>query len=113
MFKRIKRYIFNNYRGTSENEIGYNKAVQLQKKGAILLDVRSPKEYSEGHLKGAIVLPEYEIKSKVLGLIPNKEKEIVVYCKSGARGKSAVQIMNQLGYKNVYNIHNGLDGIYM
>lgn len=111
MFKKIRKYICNRCRGIEEYEINYNKAVQLQKKGAILLDVRSPKEYSEGHLRGAILIPEYEIKSKILKMVPNKEKEIVVYCKSGARGKSAVQSLKILGYKKVYNIYNGLDGI--
>ena len=113
MLKRIRKYIYDRYRGIEENEINYNKAIGLQKKGAILLDVRSPKEYSEGHLNGAILLPEYEIKQKVLQMIPNKDKEIIVYCKSGVRGKNAAYILKQLGYKNIYNFHNGLYGINM
>lgn len=110
MFRKIKKYICNRYRGFDENEIGYNKAIGLQKKGAILVDVRSPSEYAEGHLKGAISIPEYEIKSKIPKMIPNKEKNIIVYCKSGIRGKNAVKSLKQLEYKNVFNIYNGLDG---
>jgi len=111
MFRRIRRYICNIYRCIDENEISYNKAIALQKKGAILIDVRSPKEYSEEHLNGAISIPEYEINAKILQLIPNKQKEIVVYCKMGNRGKKALQTLKKLGYRNVYNIYNGFDGI--
>lgn len=111
MFKRIRTYLCNRYRNFDDNEISYNKAIVLQKKGAILIDVRSPMEYREGHLNGAILIPEYEIGNKVLQLIPNKNKEIVVYCQSGGRGKSAVRILKELGYNNVYNIYNGLNGL--
>lgn len=113
MFKIIRKYIFNRCRAIEENEISYNKAISLQKKGAILIDVRSPKEYSEGHLKGAILIPEYEIKEKILQRINNKEKEIIVYCQSGVRAKKASETLKKMGYNSVYNIYNGLDNIYV
>lgn len=113
MFKKIKKYIFNRYRAIGKNEIDYNKAISLQKKGAILIDVRSPKEYSEGHLKGAILIPEYEIKEKILQRVNDREKEIIVYCQSGVRAKKALETLEELGYNNVYNIYNGLDNIYI
>lgn len=111
MFNRLRRYWDNRYRVLDENDINYKKAMQFQKKGAVLIDVRSPNEYKEGHLNGAVLIPEYEIGTKIVNMIPNRDKNIVVYCKSGARAKLAMETLNKLGYKNVYNIYNGLDGI--
>ena len=46
----------------------------LKALGGILVDVRSPQEYEEGHMEGAISIPEYEIKKKAKVLLQNKEK---------------------------------------
>ena len=79
----------------------------LKNSGGILVDVRSPKEYEEGHMEGAISIPEYEIKKKAKILLPNKEKVIIVYCSSGGRSKKAKEELRNMGYKYVYNLYNG------
>ena len=79
----------------------------LKNSGGILVDVRSPKEYEEGHMEGAISIPEYEIKKKAKILLPNKEKVIIVYCSSGGRSKKAKEELKNMGYKYVYNLYNG------
>ena len=50
------------YRNNQQNEISLNELKDKVSKGAILIDVRSPQEYNEGHLPGAINIPEYEIR---------------------------------------------------
>lgn len=77
--------------------------------GAIILDVRSRQEYQEGHLQGAINIPEFEIQSKIQKAIPKKNQLIIVYCQYGGRSRNACRIMKQLGYNNVYNLYGGLD----
>ena len=64
----------------------------------------------EGHLNGAIVVPYYEISKRIENIIPNKEQEIIVYCKNGGRGETATEILNKLGYTNVYNLKGGIEG---
>lgn len=73
--------------------------------GVILLDVRSPQEYKEGHMINAINIPLYELWARVRSEIPNKETLIIAYCKSGRRSKEAVKILRKCGYQNSYNLN--------
>ena len=75
--------------------------------GAILLDVRSPQEYAEGHLKNAILLPFYEIEKNYNNILPNKLQPIIVYCSSGYRSQKAKIKLEKLGYMKVYNLCDG------
>ncbi len=76
-----------------------------QKKGVTLLDVRTNKEYGEGHIPGAIHIPLTEIGDKVKKL--KKDKEIVVFCQNGNRSIWAIKRLMSMGYKNLYNLKGG------
>ena len=78
------------------------------KQGATIIDVRSPQEYKEGHINGAISIPDYHIKKEIEKQIPNKEELIVLYCTTGHRSQRAQQILEDLGYVNVYNVYEGI-----
>ena len=72
-----------------------------ERTNALLIDVRTPEEYRENHIEGAVNIPVYEIdnlKNEIIA--PNKV--ILVYCKTGKRSKIVKQILIQNGYKNVY-----------
>ena len=71
--------------------------------GAVLLDVRTPDEYRQGHIPGSKNVPLQSI-SKVAGMIDNKSTPIFVQCLSGARSRQAAAILKQMGYTNVKNI---------
>lgn len=71
--------------------------------GAVLLDVRTPDEYRQGHIPGSKNVPLQSI-SKVTGMIDNKSTPIFVHCLSGARSHQAAAILKQMGYTNVKNI---------
>ena len=75
----------------------------------ILLDVRSPQEFKEGHLNGAINIPLCELEARVNYKLNNKSKIIIVYCQSGIRSKKALKILYKNGFKNLYNLKGGLD----
>ncbi len=79
-------------------------------KNLILIDVRSQQEYKEYHIDGAICIPHFEIQNRIEKEVPNKNALIIIYCQSGIRSKSAIQILSKKGYQNVYHIKNGLDG---
>ncbi len=67
----------------------------------VLLDVRTQLEYEEGHIPGAVLLPDYEVSEKAEELLPDKDQLILVYCRSGNRSKSASRALAELGYTNV------------
>ena len=70
-----------------------------ERTNALLIDVRTPEEYRENHIEGAVNIPVYEIiKNEIID--PNKV--ILVYCKTGKRSKIVKQILIQNGYKNVH-----------
>ena len=71
--------------------------------GAILLDVRTPQEYREGHIPGSQNIPLQTI-DKVGAVAENKDTPLYVYCHSGGRSRQAVQRLVQMGYRNVNNI---------
>ena len=60
----------------------------------IIVDVRTPDEYNEGHLKDAINIPVDEIEENIF----DKTKTILVYCKSGYRSKTAYNSLTKMGY---------------
>lgn len=112
--KKIIKEMFSKKR-TSENinNISYAKLQEMLRENldTILLDVRSPQEYNEGHINGAINIPEYELSSKANNILKNKNVRIIVYCKSGARSKKGVKTLKKLGYSNLYNLEGGTEGI--
>ena len=71
--------------------------------GAVLLDVRTPQEYSEGHIPGSKNVPLQTL-DKVRSVVENKDTELFVYCYSGARSRQAAEALGQMGYTNVRNI---------
>ena len=73
-------------------------------KDRVLLDVRTEEEYREKRLSGAILIPNYEIKDRAAKELPDKDRVIFVYCRSGARSANAAKELAALGYKNVYDI---------
>ena len=105
MFFRRKCYCRELQNGDITSEELQNKILQ----GAILVDVRSRQEYQEGHLAGAINIPEYEIIRRVEKEIPKKNQLIVIYCQYGGRSRNVYIMMRKLGYTNVYNLYGGLD----
>ena len=70
---------------------------------AVLLDVRTPQEYGEGHIPGSKNVPLQTL-DKVRLVVENKDAELFVYCHSGARSKRATVALGQMGYTNVRNI---------
>ena len=72
--------------------------------GAFLLDVRSPGEFAEGHLAGAVNVPVNELEATLASLPVDRNKEIVVYCRSGLRSSRARTILLKAGYSKVEDL---------
>ncbi len=99
-------------------DFGFPKVPQLNvkdlynaienKEDCVILDVRTVHEYERNKIAGSINLPVDEVEKKIDSIIPDKNKKIYVYCLSGSRSVFAVDAMVKMGYKNVYDIANGL-----
>lgn len=88
------------------------KAIMDRESGYIIIDARTQSEYDEGHIPGAILIPEYEIASKADELPKDKDQLILVYCRSGRRSKIAAQALVELGYTNVKEFGGIIDWKY-
>ncbi len=72
-------------------------------KGAILLDVRTPEEYREGHIPNSRNVPLQTI-NRITQVTDNKDTPLFVYCYSGSRSRQAVNALQHMGYTKVKNI---------
>ena len=89
---KLKRKLF---RQMEAYDITLDELKEKQMKGAEIIDVRN--------------VPEYQINESFERILPNKNKEIVVYCSSGFRSTSAYRRLRCLGYRNVWNLYGGLE----
>ena len=71
--------------------------------GAVLLDVRTPQEYREGHIPGSKNVPLQQL-DKISSVADNKDTLLFVYCYSGGRSRQAASMLQYMGYTNVQNI---------
>ncbi len=95
----------NNPIGGNSGEITCIKMKDLVKdEDAILIDVRTESEYNENHLDGAINLNYETIEKTIVTKVKEKDKPIVVYCRSGQRSSVAKSKLVELGYTNVYDL---------
>ena len=78
----------------------------------VIIDARTQSEFDEGHIEGAILIPEYEITERAEKEIPEKDTLILVYCRSGRRSKIASEALVKLGYTNVKEFGGIIDWQY-
>lgn len=90
MFENFKNKInIKMKRISNKRDIDKKEMTKMLERGAVLVDVRSPQEYGEGHLDNAILIPEYEIQIKHKTKFKSKEEVIILYCSNGIRSKKA------------------------
>ncbi|MBQ8528556.1 MAG: rhodanese-like domain-containing protein [Clostridia bacterium] len=92
-------------------QISMDEAVKMMKdeKNYIILDVRRADEFAEGHIPGAINVPNEEIGTAEIAELPDKSQMILVYCRSGRRSKEASEKLVKLGYTNIVEFGGILD----
>lgn len=82
----------------------------IEKKDPLILDVRTPQEFYSSHLDGAKLIPLQQLVERLSEIGDYKDKDIVVYCRSGNRSTVAGEILIQNGFKKIYNIRSGIWG---
>ncbi len=85
-------------------QVSKDAAAEYIKHGAVIVDVRSPGEYSRGHLSQALNMPVEEVASLLPGKITDKNRVILIHCQSGMRSKKAILSLTGIGYKQVFNL---------
>lgn len=88
------------------------KEIMDTETGYVILDVRTEEEFAEGHIEGAILIPNDEIAEKAEGILTDKDQKILVYCRSGRRSKLAAEALLALGYTNVWEFGGIIDWPY-
>ena len=101
------------YSNPAYHKVTPDVAKKMIEEGVVLIDVRNPDEYAEGHVKGAVNVPLSEFKVGMrLEAVPNVNDKVLVQCRSGVRAEKASQILIESGYKNVYNMYGTLQWKY-
>ena len=87
----------------SYRQISMDEAITMmeEESGYIILDVRTPEEFADKHITGAVNIPNETIGTEEIPELPDKDQLILVYCRSGNRSKQASEKLAALGYTNV------------
>ena len=80
-----------------------------EEEGYILLDVRTPKEYADGHIPNAVNLPNETIGKEPPTILSDKAQRIFVYCRSGRRSQDAAAKLADMGYTNIVDFGGIMD----
>jgi phage shock protein E len=84
--------------------VSESAAREYLKQGAKVLDVRSPEEFRERHLPGAINLPLGEVTNRIQAVVPDKGQPVLLHCLSGGRSGMAQHKLRRMGYRNAFNL---------
>ena len=88
----------------SYHQIAQEEAKEMMTKndGHVIVDVRRQDEYDEGHIPGAVLIPNESITDKQPEQLPDLNQVILIYCRRGRRSKEASQKLADIGYTNIY-----------
>lgn len=95
----------------SYKQISQEEAAQMMEEddGHVIVDVRTREEYDEGHIPGAICIPNEEITDTKPELLPDVDQVILIYCRSGRRSKEAAEKLFNMGYTHIYEFGGIID----
>ncbi len=81
----------------------------MEEDDVVILDVRTVEEYNEGHIPGAICIPNEDIRGEKPEELPDVDQVLLIYCRTGRRSKEAADKLFNLGYNNVYEFGGIVD----
>ncbi|MGL5754640.1 MAG: rhodanese-like domain-containing protein [Paraclostridium sp.] len=80
----------------------------VKDKDTLLVDIRTEDEFEEKNIDGAINIPLQNLMYNIDDIIEYKDKNIIIYCKSGHRSITACNLLELEGFKNIYNLEKGI-----
>ncbi|HEX3265458.1 MAG TPA: molybdopterin-synthase adenylyltransferase MoeB [Candidatus Limnocylindrales bacterium] len=93
---------------TAIREISPPEAKARHDAGATLVDVREQVEWDAGHIANSLFIPQGELPGRAATELPDKNAEILLYCRSGARSGRMTAVLQSMGYTNVTNVGGGI-----
>ncbi len=103
--------MFNYFQDKSAVSVETVKDAIDKREDVLVIDVRTPDEFREGHLPGVLLLPLQDLRyqpERTEMTLADKEKTMYLYCRSGGRSGQAVKILQNLGYTRVYSMNGGI-----
>jgi rhodanese-related sulfurtransferase len=97
-------------RGAAYASISSQDLIRLMNQGALVLDIRKPDEFAQGHVNGARHLPSDQILTAGDSFKRWKDKPVVVYCDSGSTAAAAVRQLNAQGFTKAFTLRGGFSG---
>jgi phage shock protein E len=85
-------------------QISPKDATDYLKNGALVIDVRNANEFDSGHIMQASNIPLDRIEMTAMSVLKDKNKVLLLHCSSGVRSRLAKKKLEELGYKNVFNM---------
>jgi phage shock protein E len=85
-------------------QVPVKEGQELMKRGAMVIDVRTPAEFNTGHLSQAFNMPMDELEGMLPNQVKDKSRVILVHCKTGLRSKKAKSLLTRRGYTNVFDL---------
>jgi rhodanese-related sulfurtransferase len=99
------------YRQASYREVTSAEAAELIRNiTPLVLDVRTPGEYSRGHLKDSVLIPLQQLQARWQEIAGHKDKDVLIYCATGNRSTVAAKILIDNGFKRIFNLRQGISG---
>lgn len=90
-------------------QTGVGQAVSLiNRRDALVVDIRSPAEFSAGHIAHARNIPLADFKARLAELDKFKTRPVVVHCGTGSRSQSAATLLKGAGFQEVFNLQGGV-----
>jgi molybdopterin/thiamine biosynthesis adenylyltransferase/rhodanese-related sulfurtransferase len=93
----------------SITEVSPQDADHLRAEGAVLVDVREQVEWDAGHIPGAVHVPRSYLEQNIESVVPDRDRNVVLYCAGGVRSAYGAATLGQLGYANVLSMAGGFD----
>jgi rhodanese-related sulfurtransferase len=81
-----------------------NDRIAWADRSLVVLDVRTSAEYADGHIPGAINIPNDDLGKRIAELANARDSDIVVYCRTGPRATQAIGVLQKQGFKRVYHL---------
>jgi len=97
------------YTGPSYQALTVEEAARiLQNTSPLILDVRTPGEYSQGRIQGSELLPVQVLQQNMKKLASYKKQDVLIYCATGNRSTVAARLLIENGFKKIYNLRYGI-----
>jgi phage shock protein E len=74
----------------------------------LFVDVRTDEEYEAGHIPGAIHIPHDQMEERAGELVPHKDRDLLLVCRSGRRSVFAAKVLSEKGFKRLFNLKGGM-----